>query len=218
MHRIKSIIAVSLVCLSASAASAQITFDLVPVSIPAGTQIVDGVIFPAGTPGPVLGTIDGYVCQDLVVDTTTDWAAAAMLIELTDGSLYQENEGFVYMGNGTVKFYNGQSFRKPDPSAFATLPSSEYDTYVHGNGQQGTAYGAAGDVHGDVQQFDTTEIDVSWSGPSWITNDIGSVALSRVTLSDDATGIWRLKVTQADDLSQYVVTGTITNGVLAFDP
>ncbi len=218
MHHIKNILAVSLVCLSASAVSAQVTFSLTAVPIPAGTQIVDGLILPAGTPGPVLGTLDGYVCQDLSVDTANDWTAGVLLIELTAGSIYQELEGIVPVEGG-AKFYNGWSSQQPLAAYIPVMPSSEYDTYVHGNGQSATFHGGGGDIGGDVQQFDSTEIDVTWSGPSWVKDDIGTSFIGRITLTSDAAGTWKLKVTQADDYNSiYVVTGTITNGVMSFDP
>lgn len=218
MNRLKHLFAVLLVVIFTAAASfAQVTFELVTVPIPPGTQIVDGILFPAGTPGPVLGTLDGYKCQDLVVETTQDWTIAAMLIELSNGSIYQELEGIV-AAEGGYKFYNGQTTKLPDATLFPTLPSSQYDTYVHGNGLQASFNGAAGDVGGDGLQFDATQIDAAWSGPFESTDDIGSVALGRFTLTGDAAGIWRLVITQKGDLNGIVVTGTVVNGELQFDP
>ncbi len=211
-------LAVALSTLVASAqASAQVTFALTAVTIPTGTNIVDGIEYPGGTPGAVIGNLDNYVCQDLTISTTDDWHAAAMLVELTNGSIYQETEGFVATANG-FKMYNGQTSQQPSSSLFSMLPSSEYDTHIHANGHNASTAGAGGDAGGDTQQFDSSELDVSWFGPTDSTDDTGTVALGRFTFTNNATGIWRAVVTVDDGESSLVVTGTISNGVMQFDP
>lgn len=206
-----------LVCLiTTSAVRGQVTFQVSPVTIPSGTNIVDGIEYPGGTPGSVLGNLNNYVCQDMEVDTDIDWSGAAMLVELSTGSMYQELEGFAATQNG-YKMYNGQTSKVPSSAFYSSLPSSEYDTYVHGNGDDATLIGAGGDAGGDLQEFSTDEIDVSWYGPTGSTDDTDLVALGRFTFSNDAVGIWRLVVTLRGEASDIVVTGTIANGVMAFD-
>ncbi len=218
MYQFNIQIATLLIYLSVSVASAQVTFELVDVPIPVGTDIVDGfIIFPVNTAGAVLGDLDDYVCQDLIVDTAVDWTAAAILIELTAGSIYQETKGSVEVPEG-FKFYNGQTSKPPSAAFFSVLPSSEYDTYVHGNGDSVTVQGAGGDVGGDTIQFDDAEIDVTWTSATSSTNDIGENSIGRFTFSNNATGTFKLKVTQADDHNGYEVTGTISSGVMSFDP
>lgn len=214
MRQFSILITTLLIYLSVSVASAQVSFVLEDVTIPTGTDIVDGIIYPGGTTGAVLGDLDDYVCQDLIADTTEEWTGAAILIELTAGSIYQELAGSVPVTGG-IKYYNGQTNSPPFSTIFTDLPSSEYDTYIHSTGNSVTIQGAGGDVGGDTYQFDDAEIDVTWSS---FTAPSGENYIGRFTFSDNATGTFSLMVTQADDTSSYVVTGTISSGVMSFDP
>ena len=62
--------------------------------------------------------LTGYVTQDLVVTTDTDWLWAEMTVQPdADGLIYQDQ----------VSFPNAQS---PNPAFFGDFPSLEFDTYV----------------------------------------------------------------------------------------
>ena len=141
---------------------------------------------PNSVPGT--GTLEGWVVNDLVLTTTADWTAAAMLIELDTGSIFQEGEGF-----GA----NGITLGEPNPAGLLDLPSSEFATYIFDPHGGAAIAGAAGDVGGDAQQFDTAELDISWNSAGADTADIGTFSIARVTLSPDAFGTARVAFTVA---------------------
>ena len=146
-------------------------------------------------------TLDGYTTADLVVTTSNDWTGAALLIELTQGSIYQDANG---MNVG------------PLTGLFDTYPTLEFDTYLEANGSNVNIAGGAGDVGGDAQQFDTVEIDITWFNST--NNDTGTFNIGRFTLSDDAVGTWSLKVLNSAGDSYIVNNTAFTNGELAEAP
>ncbi len=147
--------------------------------------------------------LTGYATSDLQITTPDlDWTGAALLLELTAGSIYQEPEGWGQ---------NGSTLGAPDPAGFGVFPSSEFDTYFDGNGHTITFAGGAGDVGGDTLQYDTAQLDAAWYGMA--TNDTGTFNIARITLSDNATGSWSLALTDEDfKTGQYEFGGTIENG------
>jgi hypothetical protein len=167
------------------------------VDIPVGTAINN----PGSSPGA--GNLDGYHSSDLVLTTTSDWTAVAMLLTLSSGQIFQEGEGF-----GA----NGITLGQPAPAGFAPLPSSEFDTYIFDPHGGAAIAGAAGDVGGDVQQFDDVELDISWNSSGADTADIGTFAIARITLSNDANGSFALAFTVAGEASAIVQNFLITNG------
>ncbi|MEZ6192069.1 MAG: hypothetical protein R3C45_12395 [Phycisphaerales bacterium] len=148
-----------------------------------------------------LSQLTGHVTQDLKVDTEDDWFGAAIVLELDEGSIYQD--GF---GNDTA----------PDPYFFSYYPSLEFDTYMAGGSMGVGVLGPGGDAGGHDQQFDDERLDASWKSNG--SNEIGVTQIARITLSDDAAGRWRLAVFQSGDETRYDFSGTITDGVMTIDP
>ena len=136
----------------------------------------------------------GFVTQDLMVDTTTDWGTAQLLTTLTTGTIYQDP--------------NGSDFA-PNPLQFSSFPTLEFDSYLDGNGQQPGIAGQAVDLGGDVQEFSANHIDITWYNTTL--NDIGTFSIGRFTLSDDAVGTWTMMITSVGGF-QANFQGLINNG------
>jgi hypothetical protein len=180
------------------------TMSWVNVPIPPGTAVNNPNSQPTG-----LTNLDGYQSWDLTLDTTADWTAAELLIELSAGSIFQEGEGF-----GA----NGVTLGQPNPVGFIPLPSSEFDTYIFDPHGGAAIAGAAGDVGGDVQQFDTAELDISWNSAGADTADTGTFTIARITLSGDAQGILALAFTVAGVESAIVQEFHFVDGTVVPEP
>ncbi len=167
--------------LPAALASAN-TVSWVNVPIPAGTAVT------AGSSGAT-GSLDGFRSFDLTLSTTGDWEAAALLIELAGGQIFQEAEG-----GG----FNGTTLGQPNPSLLGVFPSSQFDTHIFDPHGGAVIAGAGGDAGGDIQQFDSAEIDISWASAVADTADVGTFSIARITLSDDAQGTVSISFTAAD--------------------
>lgn len=134
--------------------------------------------------------------QDLIVTTSTDWLSAELLLNLTSGSIYQHPFG------GTTR---------PNPLLIDTNPELAFDTFVW-NGVSFTTpidiapvgiAGGAVDLGGNsMSTFNTSVLDVTWYTTA--TTDIGTLALARVTLSNMATGTWRIRL--SNDGGDLIVT------------
>jgi PEP-CTERM motif-containing protein len=193
---------VSAITLTAGSAVAN-SASLVNVPIPAGTAINN----PASSPSS--GTLDGFTSCDLVLTTTSDWTAAALLITLTSGQIFQEGEGF-----GA----NGVTLGQPAPGGFGPLPSSEFDTYIFDPHGGAAIVGAAGDVGGDAQQFDSAELDISWNSAGADMADTGTFTIARITLSNDAQGTLALAFTVAGVESAIVQNRIIVGSACIPEP
>ena len=145
--------------------------------------------------------LTGFTTADLQVTTTSDWTAVALLLELTQGSIYQDAVG---------------SNTQPSSAVINAFPSVEFDTYVASNGNSTIIAGGAGDVGGDGLQFDTSELDISWIDTA--TNDIGTINIGRFSLSDDAVGTWSLRLLNADGDIFTMINVAFTDGELATPP
>jgi len=141
--------------------------------------------------------LTGYTTADLEVTTTTDWTSAALLLELSQGSIYQDAAGDI---------------DAPNPGLFGTFPTLEFDTYVDAGSNTALVAGSAGDVGGDAFQFDTGEIDALWFDTA--SSDTGTLTIGRFTLSDDAVGTWSLRVLNAAG-DEFLDSGSFTLGNLA---
>jgi hypothetical protein len=137
----------------------------------------------------------GYRTFDLKINTPTDWSGASLQIDLERGSFYQDPTG---------------SALAPNPQTFAAFPSLQFDTYVTANGRMTTIGGQDEDTTGAGYAFDTDRIAVSWSGPA--TDDVGTLLLGRITLSEDAVGSMSLSV--AGDRNEFNDRGSFTAGNL----
>ena len=155
--------------LTTSFSEAAISFDLSPVDNSA--------------------LLTGYTTYDMQVTTDTDWTAAAMLLELSTGIMYQHEYGTA-----------GQ----PNPFFFSLFPELEFDTYVIGN-----RVGGGGDVGGDSFTFGAAELDTSWYNMA--DTDIGTITIGRVTMTNDAVGSMAIMLTN-DGKETVELSITIDSG------
>lgn len=149
----------------------------------------------------------GFVSQDLLVNATTDWIAANLVVNLTGGSIYQDP---LVAGIGP-----------PSPALVLAIPSTRWDTYVTGSeGLAGGAPSSAGgavDLGGNpIATFDSSHIDLNWFTTT--TNDIGVFSIGRFTFSDDSEGTFLLRLDSVNQRSPFLLSGTIENGVITAIP
>lgn len=138
--------------------------------------------------------LTGYKTFDLYATTDNGWCCNAMLFPLDTGTFYQHPIG------GTSE---------PLPTFVALFPELEFDTYLGAGGDAVRTTGQAGDVGGDVYQFDETELDVSWAAQTIpVPLPTGRLHMARITFSNDATGSWVLAIA-ASEQSFAQFSGTI---------
>ena len=137
------------------------------------------------TPVDNTAWLSGYATYDLQVTTDTDWTAAAGLLELTAGSLYQHAQGVDHFA--------------PHALQLSASPALAFDTYV-----VGSIAGGAGDIEGTEFAFNDSRLDVTWFNTT--SADIGTMTIGRVTMTDDAAGEMSLLVSSADEMVEYDVT------------
>lgn len=137
------------------------------------------------TPVDNTALLTGYHTYDLQVTTDTDWTAAAGLLELTTGSIYQHAQGADHLA--------------PHAFQLAQSPTLAFDTYVIGS-----VAGGAGDVGGTGYAFNENRLEATWYNTTQ--DDIGAITIGRLTLTDDAAGSMFIYLTSEDDLAEYDVT------------
>lgn len=143
----------------------------------------------------------GFVTSDLMIDASTDWLAANLIVELTNGSLYQNS---LLVG-----------FGPPSPGLVNIVPLLRFDTFITGSagmaGDPPSSAGGAVDLGGDsLAQFDGDGININWFTTT--TNDVGSFSIGRFTLSDDAVGTFSLRLDSTAQTSPFFLTGSIQGG------
>ena len=141
-----------------------------------------------------------YVTQDLVIDTTTDWLAAQLIVTLDEAErIYQ--------------------FDPPFPSP-PQLPVPEYDTQLAAGVLGVRAAGALGavDLGGAIDGvFDENAISVAWFTTH--KDEVGGLTLARITLVDDATGTWSFLATAAPgDGPLLLASGPVVDGHMVPEP
>jgi len=149
----------------------------------------------------------GYVTQDVVVTTDSDWLISELIVQPDeDGLIYQDD-----LGNA-----NPQS---PNPAFFSAFPSLEFDTYVS-DGVPGEVVVIIPPVDLDGPPeviFDTDQISIAWHTDA--TDDIGTLVLARVTLKDTATGTWSFLTTAVPiDGPRVEASGPIVDGHMVPEP
>lgn len=149
----------------------------------------------------------GFVTNDLTILTDADWTAAAILVELTPGDIYQDAFGDP---NGLM----------PNPAFFGVFPSLRFDTFV--TNPDGTETGGGASIAGGaldipgagLQEFSTTRLSVAWNSPGADQNDIGQVAIARLSLKNTSNGTLFLAVTEAGSPLKTLIQVPIINGVV----
>jgi hypothetical protein len=133
---------------------------------------------------PISTLLPRFVSQDVVFDTDgTDWLSAQIRVfNLEPGDIYQHDPP------GAVS--------SPDPADFMANEALEFDTYVSNgtlNDPVVTTTGAVDLGGAPTSTFNANVIDIGW----FTTDDdeIGPLALARVTLKNTARGTWSLRFT-----------------------
>ncbi len=140
---------------------------------------------------------DGYVANEIVWSGPADWTSSALLVNLPTGTAYQTPAAG---GDGA-----------PAEFMIGLVPELEFDTYVGiiGDGSAGIP-GNPGGINPDPFSMDAPRINVSWANTS--PYDFGPVRIGMITLSEDATGDWKL-------LSANVLySGVVVNGAMVPEP
>lgn len=153
-------------------------------------------IAPVDTPD----VLAGYHSSDLLVTTPdSDWTSAAILLELSAGSIYQDPFGADLPSH---------------PFVAELFPTVEFDTSVGVPG--GSIAGGAIDLEGSSgsAEVSTSRLDVTFF--NFDKTDLGTFPIGRITLSDDAEGSWSL-ISLTADRQRVDLIGTITKGVMAVD-
>lgn len=143
----------------------------------------------------------GFVTSDLAVDSSTDWLAANLILNLTSGTLYQD------------ALLSG--FGPPSSLLINVIPSTRFDTYVTGStglaGGSPASAGGAVDLGGSpASEFGTSKINLNWFTTS--TTDIGQFTIGRFTIAEDAVGTFSLRLDSLQQTAPFLVSGTIENG------
>ena len=170
-------------------ASADITLEVVPV---------DGTV--SGKP-----VLNGYVTQDLVVTTDTDWMSAQMIVTLDEPDQIYQYAGIT----------SPQSWNPNVGNPFSLIPFMGLDTYVN-NGVLGESVSvlAAVDMGETEVIFNDDKLALVWFTAAM--DDIGTLALARITLADTANGTWQFVATAAPQggPSVEVLDGIVVDGVM----
>ncbi len=126
--------------------------------------------------------LSGYVTNDLMMETTTDWLSA-ILIVIPDqtGQIYQHPLG----GDGP-----------PDSSRIGANPLLIWDTFVSGGEAtdhsvaftSSISCGGLTDYDGAPRQSDANAVALLYYTTD--TDDIGELLMARITLDENATGSW----------------------------
>ena len=157
----RTLIGLVVVAALATVASAEITMEIVPVDNSSA--------------------LTGFITQDLVVTTDSDWLGCQMVVTVPAGAIYQDSL--------TV------SAQSPNPAFFPTFPTLEFDTYVT-DGSLGESVSTTGavDLGGPPSEvFTEDELSIAWYTDA--TDNIGTFAVARVTLADTAQGDWQFLAT-----------------------
>lgn len=132
----------------------------------------------------------GFVTNELIVESDTDWTSGQLLVEITEpGLIYQHPQM--------------TSPQSPNPALFGVLPMLEFDTYVS-NGSLGDAVTLAGEAAeltgnvGGAGQADLHEVLCNWNelvpvgtrGDQWVADGfVGAHDLAAVASNWGGTGV-----------------------------
>ena len=176
----------------------------VPVSSIPGPGIGMGVV---AVDNSAVAELAGYVTQDLIIETFEAWLSAHLVVTLDEpGKIYQHP-------------LTSADPWSPRPTLFPTEPALEFDTYV-GDGVLGEAASYLGPVdllpgRPPGPTFTEDYLYVAW----WDSVDVnlGTLALARVTLADDATGTWSFMATASPAQGALVLAGgNVAGGAMLF--
>ena len=152
-------------------------------------------------------TLPGYTSNIWDITTTGKWLSAELLVQLTGGNIYQNTDV--------------PSNTPPTPANIVSFPALEYDTYMSGGTDTGASTGTMPEVMGGAVDIggaisltcNTSLFDATW-GSTLDPKPSGALTIGRVTLSDDAQGIYSWRLSEQGNLASGFVNGLIVNGVL----
>ncbi len=152
------------------------------------------------------GTLPGYTSNTWDITTSSKWLSAELLVQLSGGDIYQNTDV--------------PSNTPPTPGNITSFPALEYDTYMIGGTDTGASTGTMPEVMGGAVDiggailltFDTSGIDATW-GSTLDPKPSGALTIGRVTLSDDAQGVYSWRIGEQGGWSGFT-NGFIVNGVL----
>ncbi|MEZ6193806.1 MAG: PEP-CTERM sorting domain-containing protein [Phycisphaerales bacterium] len=134
-------------------------------------------------------TIPGVTAYSILADGEgLDWTGGVILVELTQGSVY----------NGVPDSNQPQNFFW----AFPGFEHLQWDTWfgIPGDGTNGMA-GGAGDLGGGPLEIGPTVISATWFNTAL--NDTGPVRVGNVSVTDDAVGAWKMILSFANGTLVY---------------
>lgn len=145
----------------------------------------------------------GYATTDLRFQTSSNWLSSQLLLTLSQGSIYQN------------PFNSGDG--PPSAALVGLLPAAAFDTFVAPGVFDSTQTllipGGAVDLGGSpTKQFDGSGINITWGPGTAISGDL---LLGRFTLSDNATGTWKVRIANDADGAMFD-QGFVVNG--RFEP
>lgn len=165
----------------------------------------------------------GYVLNQLKVDSTTDWIAGAILVELGagagNGELLYYTPGVdptdvnsTYSGASATRTFGGNPL---DPIN-SNIPGSEFSTLpdVASLLDNPTPL-PAGQFYPAVAT--TKEFDLTWFGPPDQTDDdvsAGTMNLADVTGSNLANGTWSVRLSNQEAADDLLISGIVFHGML----
>lgn len=169
--------------------------------------------------GPALGTITvgvdvttsgGSVANALNV-TTTDygWSGAQLYIRLFDpvfgGSVINLDPAL------------GGVDSAPTQAQINTNPALLFDTFYGVVGQSDMSLGGAPELGGgDPLELGPTEVSASWMPPAGLNPPSNQLAIGNIVLSDNAFGVWSLKVSEPFQPTYTFMHGVVDDGELSF--
>ena len=150
------------------------------------------------------------VCNRFTFDTGgVDWLSAQVIVQpSTTGKLYIDS-----FGNGP---------QSPNPAWLGMVPSLAFDSYLSDGGAMGgtVSLNTPADLGGTEKIWTADEFAHGWYTDN--TDDIGTdLMLMQVTMDDDTTGTWQLRVTAypAETGPMILITnGTIVDGEMIPEP
>lgn len=138
--------------------------------------------------------LTGFTTSDIQVTSTSDWSSASLVMNLSQGTIYQDPAG------GTTA---------PNPATFASFPTLEFDTSLGGDLTSILTIAAPTDLGQSRIAIRDKILNIAWANQTG--GDTGTFDIARITLTDNAAGTWSLHLT-ADEYGFATYSGTITAG------
>lgn len=158
----------------------------------------------------VAGAPAGHTVNDILIDFDGQLFGQQMVLTLSSGAIYQDA-----FGSNTA----------PNPALIPVFPALAADSFVTIGGTTSASSQSTLVVGGSTElgmnaalKFDTAGINIAWApSPGVVVNGGTDYLIARITLSNTANGDVFL-FSNASGQGTVVPAGTVTNGVIAFEP